>query len=311
MLALVLDEKYRILGQSKRATNGNDGPARGLRRILSTIEEALREADVRPTDIAGIGIGCPGLVNPQTGVLIDAPNLGWKNVNLRKSLGSALKCPVTVLNDVDAGTYGEYYLGAGKGARSLLGVFPGTGLGAGFIYNGQLIQGKSISCMELGMLQLPGTGLFSDASGTVILEDLTSRLSVAAHAVLGSFRGQAPELLKQVGTDLKNVKSKVIAASLKVHDLATLQIMAASLRYLGMGVGAVINLLAPDRIVLGGGMVEAMPRFYVQGLKIEVAKFASPQLAKGTKYVKAKLGDSAVASGALAYLRQSGGVKPA
>jgi glucokinase len=307
MLALVLDANFNVLGQSKKATNGSEGSANGMRRIITAIHEAMAEAKVTGADLKGIGIGCPGLVNPARGVLLDAPNLGWKNTPLRKRLGTAFKCPVAVLNDVDAGTYGEFHLGAGKGARSLLGVFPGTGLGAGFIYDGKLVRGRSISCMELGMMQLPGTGLFSDANGTVILEDLTSRLSVSAHAALGSFRGQAPELARRAATDLKEIKSKIISASLKAQDAATRQILQNSLRYLGMGVGAVVNLFAPDRIVLGGGLVEEMPRFYLQGLKTEVAKFAAPELVKGISYVKAKLGDYAVASGAVAYLRNEGG----
>jgi glucokinase len=121
---------------------------------------------------------------------------------------------VAVLNDVDAGTYGEYILGAGKGARSLLGVFPGTGVGSGFVYNGQLVMGRAISAMELGNLLLPGTHIGSPVFGTVTLEDLTSRLALASQAGMACYRGQLPELDKKTQGALRSIRSKALAACL-------------------------------------------------------------------------------------------------
>jgi glucokinase len=190
MMASVLDANYNVLGSARKSTNGSDGAAKGRNKIVKAIHEAIAEAGVNPKGIQGIGIGCPGLVNPEKGILIFAPNLGWSNMALRRLLQTEFKAPVAVLNDVDAGTYGEYALGAGKGARSLLGVFPGTGVGAGFVYNGQLVMGRAISAMELGNILLPGTHIGSPVFGTVTLEDLTSRLALASQAGLACYRGQ-------------------------------------------------------------------------------------------------------------------------
>lgn len=306
MLACVLDKNYQVLGTARKATNGSDGQMKGRKKIVAAIHEAILDAKVNPKGLQGIGIGCPGLVNPQKGVLINAPNLGWNNVQLSTMLKGIFKKPVVVLNDVDAGTFGEYKLGAGQGARSLLGVFPGTGVGAGFVYNGQLVMGRAVSAMELGMIYLPGTHLGSPHEGTVLLEDLTSRLALASQAGVACYRGQLPELDKKTRGNLRDIRSKALANALRSGDEAGAVMFRNSIRYLGMGVAAVVNLLAPDHVTLGGGLVEELPALYLSMLKAEVNRFAVPGLAKGVKYSIAKLGGSAVAIGSVAWLREEG-----
>ncbi len=306
MLACVLDDNSRILGSARKSTNGTDGAVKGTKRIIQLIREALAAAGLEAGSVQGIGIGCPGLVDPSKGTLLTASNMGWKNVALRKLLNAEFKCPVAVLNDVDAGTFGEFKLGAGRGSRSLLGVFPGTGLGAGFVYNGQLVRGKTISCMEFGNVIFPGTHLGSAQFGTVILEDLTSRLALASTASVACYRGQLPDMDRKTGGSLREIKSKVLAASFNEGDEVAMQMFRNSMRYLGMGVATVVNLFAPDHITLGGGVVEELPSLYINALKEEVARYAMPELAKGVKYSFAKLGGNAVAIGSVAYLREFG-----
>lgn len=303
MMASVLDANYNVLGSARKSTNGSDGAAKGRSKIVKAIHEAIAEAGVDPKGLKGIGIGCPGLVNSAKGILVFAPNLGWTNMTLRRLLQMEFKAPVAVLNDVDAGTYGEYVLGAGKGSRSLLGVFPGTGVGAGFVYNGQLVMGRSISAMELGNLLLPGTHIGSPVFGTVMLEDLTSRLALASQAGIACYRGQLPELDKKTQGALRSIRSKALASTFRSGDDAGMIMFRNSIRYLGMGVAIVVNLLAPDRITLGGGLVEELPDLYLNLLKEEVEHYAIPELAKGIKYSLAKLGGQAVAAGAVAWLR--------
>lgn len=303
MMASVMDANYQVLGSARKSTNGSEGAAKGRGKIVKAIHEAIAEAGVDPKGIQGIGIGCPGLVNPEKGILIVAPNLGWTNMTLRRLLQAEFKCPVGVLNDVDAGTYGEYALGAGKGSRSLLGVFPGTGVGAGFVYNGQLVMGRGISAMELGNLLLPGTHIGSPVFGTVMLEDLTSRLALASQAGLACYRGQLSDLDKKTEGALRNIRSKALAAAFRTGEDAAMVMFRNSIRYLGMGVAYVVNLLAPDRITLGGGLVEELPDLYLNLLREEVSRYAIPELAKGVRYTLAKLGGQAVAVGAVAWMR--------
>lgn len=304
MLATVLDKDYQVIGSARKSTNGSEGQNKGRRKILNAIHEAIEDANVAPDGIQGIGIGCPGLVDPEKGILLDAPNLGWRHMGLKGILKKEFGCPVAVLNDVDAGTYGEFDLGGGRGSRSLLGVFPGTGVGAGFVYDGRLVMGRTISCMELGMIKWPGTHIGSEEFGTVILEDLTSRLALASAGGVACYRGQADVLAKKTGGNLRDMRSKALAASFRGGDEATMILFRNSIRYLGMGVAMVVNLFAPDCVVLGGGLVMEMPKLYLNLLREEVDRYALPELAQGVKYSLAKLGDHAVAIGAVAWLRQ-------
>lgn len=157
--------------------------------------------------------------------------------------------------------------------------------------------------MELGMIYLPGTHIGSAQHGVVLLEDLTSRLSLAAEGGVACYRGQAETLNERTAGSLREIKSKALAGSLRAGDEGTMVMFGNSVRYLGLGVAMVVNLMAPDRIVLGGGLVEELPSLYVNLLKEEVARYALPSLAKPIKYVVAKLGGNAVAVGSVAWLR--------
>lgn len=305
MLASVFDENYQILGTARKATNGSDGQAKGRKRILAVLNEAIADANVEPSKLMGIGMACPGLVNTDKGILIHAPNLGWSRMALGDMLTKAFGKPSAILNDVDAGTFGEYKIGAAKGARSVLGVFPGTGLGAGFVYDGRLIMGLGVSCMELGNLVMPGTHIGSEQFGAVALEDLTSRLAFAAESGVACYRGQAPMMDKKTKGSIRDIRSKALAGSVKAPEEAILRIARNSIRYLGMGVASVVNLLAPDHITLGGGLVEELPDLYLSLLREEVNRYAMPPLSKGIKYSIAKLGGNAVTAGSVAWLRDN------
>lgn len=304
MMACVLDEQYKVLGAARKSTQGSNGAARGIKRMIAIVREAMESAKVNPDKIKGFAIGCPGTVDTEKGVLITAPNLGWHRTHLGKAFEKEFRCPVAVLNDVDAGTYGEYHHGAGKGARSLLGVFPGTGLGAGFVYDGQLVHGRNVSCMELGLLWLPGTHLNSTVDGAVLLEDLTSRLGIASAASVECYRGKAPQLDAKTNAALREIKSKALGHSFRANEEAILTIFNNSVRYLGLGIALVVNLMAPDHITLGGGLVEELPQFYLKKLREEIERYAIAEIFKNTKLSIAKLGSNAVAVGAVSWLRK-------
>ena len=136
MLAVVLDQNFQIIGRARKKTKGHEGMQAGLSRIKNVIELACQDADIAPDALSGIGIGCPGPLDLAKKEIVEAPNLGWTHVPIGSSLESEFGCPVTVANDVDAGVFGEYRFGAGKNARCVAGIFPGTGIGGGCVYEG-------------------------------------------------------------------------------------------------------------------------------------------------------------------------------
>jgi glucokinase len=301
MMAAVFSPEFRLLGRRRRKTKGAEGAKAGLERIVETIRDALDEGQVAADNLAGIGVGCPGNVDLDKGVIIDSANLGWKNFQIREALEKEFKCPAVVLNDVDAGVYGEYRFGAGKNARCLVGVFPGTGIGGGCVYEGQVFRGKNVSCLEIGHVQVNPNGLICGCGRIGCLETEASRLAIAAAAAMAAYRGEAPHLLAAAGTDLANIRSGVLAEAIKAGDSVIERIVERAARSIGSVVGDVVNLLAPDIVVLGGGLVEAMPEIMVNEVEKAARQRAAPPFAKTFKIAPAKLGDDAVVRGAAAW----------
>ena len=273
----------------------------GLERIIQTVEEALAEAGQDKDQLAGIGLGIPGPLDPSRGLVIHTPNLGWRNFQLRKPLEEALKCPVFVINDVDAGIYGEFRFGAAQGTRCAVGVFPGTGIGGGCVYDGHILTGRNRSCFEIGHIPLLPEGPLCGCGQRGCLEAVASRLAISASAASAAYRGEAPNLQALAGTDLSNIRSGALAEAIKAGDKVVEEIVRNAAGWLGVGVVTLVNLLAPDVVVLGGGLVEAMPTIYVE----EVTKVAQNRVMAPFKDVFkiaiSQLGDDAVAKGAAAW----------
>jgi glucokinase len=301
MMAAAFSGEFRLLGRKRRKTKGNEGAKAGLDRIVETIRDALEEGGIAVESLAGIGVGCPGNIDLDRGVIVDSANLGWKNFHIREALEKEFGCPAVVLNDVDAGVYGEYRFGAGKNARCLVGVFPGTGIGGGCVYDGKILRGKNISCFEIGHIQVNPNGHVCGCGRIGCLETEASRLAVAAAAAMAAYRGEAPNLLAAAGTDLANIRSGVLADAIQAGDTVIQRIVERAARLIGYAVGDVVNLLSPDVVVLGGGLVEAMPDILIEGVERAAKQRVAPPFAKTFRVTPAKLGDDAVIRGAAAW----------
>src|SRR5438309_4868514 len=236
MMAAVFSSEFRLLGKRRRKTKGAEGPKAGLERIFETIRDAIEEAKIPAGTLAGIGVGCPGNIDLEKGIVIDTANLGWHHFQIGEALQKEFKCPAVVLNDVDAGVYGEYRFGAGRGARCLVGVFPGTGIGGGCVYEGKVLRGKSISCFEIGHMQVNPNGLPCGCGRIGCLETQASRLAISAAAAAAAYRGQAPNLLAAAGTDLANMRSGVLAEAIRAGDSAIEKIVERAARLIGYAV---------------------------------------------------------------------------
>jgi glucokinase len=305
MLALVFNAKFEAVGERRRKTKAAEGGESGLDRIRTTIEQALEETHVSASDLAGIGVATPGPLDLDKGVLLESPNMGWDKMPLKKTLEKDFNCPVVVINDVDAGVYGEYRFGAAQNARCVVGVFPGTGIGGGCVYEGRIIRGKSNSCFEIGHMQVVADGPLCGCGQRGCLEAVASRLAIAAQAAAAAARGAAPNLLKEAGTDLANIRSSALAKAVAAGDKEVEQIIRAAAHWLGIGIANVVNLMAPDIVVLGGGLVEAMPEIFRDEVRHVARDRAMPALRDCFEVAVAKLGDAATATGAAAWAKES------
>jgi glucokinase len=304
MNSVLFDRKFEPLARRRKKTRGAEGATVGVERIRATIEKLLEEGNVTKDRLGGIGVGCPGPLDLDDGVILAAPNLGWKDVPLKKILEKEFGCPVYICNDVDAGVYGEFRFGAATGARTTLGVFPGTGIGGGLVYEGKIFRGKKSSCLEIGHMPVVVDGAVCGCGRRGCLETVASRLALSAEIAKAAYRGQAPHILRVAGTDLANIRSGTIQEAIDAGDDIVEQILRDGAKYLGIALAGAVNLLAPDVIVLGGGLVEAMPSLYVEEVGKSLAKHVMPSYLKTYDLKVAKLGDDAGAMGAAAWTKR-------
>ncbi len=301
MLAQVYDDSLNLLGKDRKKTKPASDVNAGIARIVETIREALVVAQVDPSRLAGIGIGCPGPCDMERGVMTSPPNLAWGDVEISKLLTKEFNCPTAVINDVDSGMYGEFRFGAAKDAFCALGVFPGTGIGGGCIYRGEILRGHNITAMEIGHCQVVYNGPLCGCGQRGCLESVASRTAIAANAARAALRGDAPHLFAKTGTDLANIRSGALAESIKEGDKAVELIVQEAARLIGLAVSTTINLLAADVVVLGGGLVEAMSDLFVTHVDKAARKRVMPAFKNAFKVVPAALGDDATAIGAAAW----------
>jgi glucokinase len=304
MLCVVMDEKNKIIARKRKKTKGTEGAQAGVIRIAELIRETFTENGLAIEDLKSLGIGCPGPVDMDNGIVNVAVNLGWKNVSLAAMLEDELDCPVSVLNDVDAGVYGEFSIGVAVGARSVAGIFPGTGIGGGFVYEGKILRGKRSSAMEIGHTKIASSNRNSGVEMTGTLESEASRLAIASECAKLAYRGEAPNLLRAGGTDIAQIRSKVLAAAIRDGDKSVERIVRQAAQTVGFAAVNLIHMLCPEVIVLGGGLVEAIHEIYLEEVNRIVKKNVLPCYEDMCEIKMAKLGDDAGAMGAAIWARQ-------
>ena len=303
MNAMLFDSEFAVKGRRRKKSRGSEGVDAGVERIVAGIAKLLEESSTSKEMLGGIGIGCPGPLDLEEGIILEAPNLGWKNVPLKKSLEKEFGCPVFVCNDVDSGLYGEYRFGAALGASTALGIFPGTGIGGAMVYDGQIFRGKTGSCLEIGHVPVSPDGPFCGCGRRGCLETVASRLAMSAEIAKAAYRGQAPYILRVAGTDLANIRSGTIKEAIDAGDKIVEDILRDGARQLGTVLAGAVNMLAPDVIILGGGLVEALPRLFLEEVGKAVAARVMPSYLRTYELKVAKLGDDAGAMGAAAWAR--------
>ena len=291
--------KAKIVQQAKTATKPKKGPDEVIKRIERCIREAVDGTELKPSQIRAIGIGSPGPLDPETGVIIFAPNLGWSNVPLKAKLEANLGIPTFVDNDVNVGTLGESAFGAGQGVKNLVGIFVGTGIGGGIILDGKLFHGVNKTAGEVGHMIVEANGSQCGCGNFGCLEAVASRTAITRElqkAILK--KGKKSKLTKLNGGKLDQIRSQAIAKAVKRGDKPTIKVMQRAGKYLGISVASIVHFLNPEMIVLGGGVIEAMGDSLLDPIRKSAAKYALPTTMDGVQIVEATLGDNAGVIGA-------------
>jgi glucokinase len=295
IMVSVFNHAFEEVGCCRKKTKTRrDVPASD--RIFAILDEAIKSSGV--DSVRAIGAGVPGPTDPVSGTIIDTPNLGWKDFPLGAMLQERYGVPVALDNDVNMGTYGEWSFGAVHDCEDVVGVFPGTGIGAGIIINRRLLHGFSGAAGEVGHMTIEAGGRHCGCGKRGCLEAVASRVAISAEVAALALRGDAPYIAEHCGFDLRKIKSGVLASAIAAGDSFVESVVRRAAYNVGIGVANVINLLSPEAIVLGGGLVEAMPQLYLEEVSRAVEEHAMPMLRKGVRIVPAQLGDHAVVLGA-------------
>jgi glucokinase len=272
---------------------------RVLAAIAACIEDAMETKGLTRSDVAAVGLGVPGPLDPDTGVVRTAPNLNWENVPVKEILESHLHLPVFIENDVNAGTVGEHRFGAGKGVDDLIGIFVGTGIGGGLICGGQLHQGFGKVAGEIGHMIIAVKGPKCGCGNRGCFEAMASRTAIVRDLTEAVMDGEDTMLSDKVSMkDLRRIRSSILADAYRRCDSLTVRVVKRAARYCGIGVASVLNLLNPEMIILGGGVVEAFGQKYVDLVAKAARKRTFEATFEGVRIVPAVLGDDAVLLGA-------------
>ena len=218
ILAAVVDEKGQIKAEAKLKTKSEKGPDAVIQRIAETAQQAAQQAGIDWKEVAGIGIGAPGPMNPNTGVVYNPPNLpGWDEISLGPRLSDALGVPVCLENDVNLGTLGEHSLGAGRGTRDMVGVFVGTGIGGGLVLDGKLHGGFRHAAAEVGHMIVLADGPVCGCGKRGCLESVASRTAIERDIRLGIAAGRESLIAKQI-KDRGRLTSGLLARAVRKGD---------------------------------------------------------------------------------------------
>jgi glucokinase len=308
LLAAVVDlDAGEVVATAKKRTSASDGPKEVLERIHSVADAALASAKLKSKQLAGIGVGAAGQVDAKEGVLLGTPNLSQAVINLpiAESLRKRYGVPAALRNDVQVAAAGELAFGAGKGISDFVCCFVGTGVGGAVVSNGKLIRGASGSAGEIGHIVVDTGGRLCGCGGRGHLESYSSRTAIT-YSLMGDLkrdrdtvlRELAPELLtKAMWPESGAVRSSVLQEAIERGDQLVTETITEAGRYLGYGLASVINLLNPQRIILGGGVIESVGLMY--DVAVEYARWESLTApADAVTFTRAKLGDNAGVIGA-------------
>jgi len=296
----LVDRDGETLAVRTTPTNVEAGPEEACSRIASEINALCDENRAKTTDVAGIGLAVPGIVDLEKGVLLAANNFpGWENFPLRDRVAGKTRLPVVLHNDANAAAYGEYWLGSGKNFRSMVMLTLGTGVGGGVILNGQLLTGDHGLGAEVGNILIdhhpnarkcgggyPGR-LEAYASATGLVGRVLDRLQVGEEGAL--YR------------DWKNgveVTAHLVYQHAGVGDPFAVEMVNETARYLGVGIVTLMHTLDPSAVVLGGAMTfgggaDPVGRHFLDRIRQEVAQRAFPQLVEEVVIDFAALGSQA------------------
>jgi glucokinase len=293
---------YGFATQPTPVQAGPDAVADRMAELIRGSIDATRRELGANIQIAGVGVGAPGPLDTKRGIVLVAPNLGWRDMPLRDYIAQATGLHATLENDANCATLGEWWRGAAQGARYVCGFTIGTGIGGGIVLDGRIYHGASDVAAEFGHMTVDITGRRCKCGNYGCLEAYASGPAIAARAVEEIQAGTPSAIPRYVDGDLGRITAQTVYQAAHDGDELALEVVRDTARFLGAGVANLLNILNPEVIVIAGGVTQAGERLFAP-LRVEVKRRAFKPAVEACRIVPGALTGTAGVYGAVASFK--------
>jgi glucokinase len=295
----VAEDGSAMVASASEPTHSEAGATDVVDRLVGLAERAIattrREAP--SAEILGVGVGAPGPLDTKRGIVLLTPNLGWVNMPLRQLIHDRLALPAALDNDANCAVLGEWWVGAARGARHAIGITIGTGIGGGLIIDGQLYHGASDVAGEIGHTTIDTEGRRCKCGNYGCLEAYASGPNIALRAVEELEAGAESRLRALVGGDLQKITAQTVYQAAADGDELALEVVNDTAKFLGVGIGNLLNVFNPEVVVVCGGVTLAGDHLF-EPLRREVARRAFKPAVTACRIVPGELAGTAGVYGA-------------
>jgi glucokinase len=304
ILTAVTNSQGKILSRDHSITPAKKGREAVIQSILESAQHALEQADVAISKLTAIGIGAPGLSNPETGILFTSPHLpGWRDVHLRDIMQERLGKKTFVINDANAAALGEFYFGAARGVRNFIYITLSTGIGGGIVIDGKIYSGAIGVAGEVGHMTIDDEGPICTCGNRGCWEMLASGTALAREARHRIKEGVRTSILEYAKGDVEKVTAQVIHNAAEQGDSLAKELIAQTGYYVGVGLVNLINIFNPELIVIGGGLSNIGDMLLEPAFKVARER-AYKEAFQAVRFASAGLGRNSGVLGAAAFALQ-------
>ena len=301
ILTAVVNSQGKMLSRDHSITPATKGHEAVIKSILESAGHALGQAGITTSALSAIGVGAPGLSNPETGILFTSPHLPkLKDVPLRDIIEKELGKKAFLINDANAAALGELYFGAGRGTRHFIYVTISTGIGGGIVIDGKIYTGALGTAGEVGHMTINDKGPLCNCGNRGCWETLASGTALAWETKERIKDGGKTSILDYVGGDVEKVTAEVIHQAAQEGDALARELISQTGYYIGVGLANLINIFNPELIVIGGGLSNIGDMLLEPAFKEAKAR-AFKQPYGAVHFAQAELGRNSGVLGAAAF----------
>ena len=304
ILTAVANSQGKMLSRDHSITPAQKGHKAVIQSILESVHRTLERADVAISDLIVIGVGAPGLLNPETGILFTSPNLpGWRDVPLRDIIQEKLGKKTFLINDANAAALGEFYFGAARGARNFIYITISTGIGGGIVIDGKIYSGAIGAAGEVGHMTIDDDGPICNCGNRGCWEALASGTALARDARYRIEEGVKTSILEYADGDMKKITAQVIHSAARQGDSLAKELIGRTGYYVGVGLANLVNIFNPELIVIGGGLSNIGDMLFEPAFKV-AGERAYKEAFQAVRFASAELGRNSGVLGAVAFALQ-------